>query len=304
MSTPEPPINSCDSLLNPSITNFGFSIFITLGILLSYLPQHHRIISRKSSEGISPFFVLLGVTSGTCTFVNILLLSRTVLGCCSEIGGLNCFAASLGVGQVGLQWACFAVILVLYILYFPTPIPSEHPHTISSTHPTFRTAVIVAIASAAHFAIIAALSLYYLAEKTPKEVVAFANSLGVQATILASLQYFPQIWTTWKLKHVGSLSIPMMFIQTPGSFVWAVSLAAREGTKWSSWLVYVVTGTLQGILLAMCLAWEWRARQAKLDAVGEVNGNGAIGGRGVDGDFAEEEDNVNERTGLVGNERR
>lgn len=53
----------------------------------------------------------------------------------------------------------------------------------------------------------------------------------------------------------------MMCIQTPGSFVWAISLACREGTKWSSWVTYVVTGCLQGALLVMCIVWEMQSRR-------------------------------------------
>lgn len=53
----------------------------------------------------------------------------------------------------------------------------------------------------------------------------------------------------------------MMCIQTPGSFVWVVSLASREGTDWSSWCTYLVTGVLQGGLLGMCLMWEAKARR-------------------------------------------
>jgi hypothetical protein len=64
----------------------------------------------------------------------------------------------------------------------------------------------------------------------------------------------------------------MMCIQTPGSFVWAVSLATREGTRWSSWATYVVTGILQGCLLAMCITWELRDRAEK--AVGSGSGAG------------------------------
>lgn len=91
--------------------------------------------------------------------------------------------------------------------------------------------------------------------------------------MLASIQYIPQLWTTWKLKHVGSLSIPMMCIQTPGSFVWVASLASREGTRWSSWMTYLVTGVLQGVLLGMCIVWEVRERRAQKKIV-----DGVIGG--------------------------
>ena len=61
-----------------------------------------------------------------------------------------------------------------------------------------------------------------------------------------------------------SLSIPMMCIQTPGSFVFAGSLAARLGTEgWSSWGMFVVTGCLQGVLLGMGITFELRDRRKR-----------------------------------------
>jgi hypothetical protein len=65
------------------------------------------------------------------------------------------------------------------------------------------------------------------------------------------------------LKRVGSLSIPMMCIQTPGSFLWSASLAARYGKGgWSTWGVYMVTGCLQGTLLGMAIYFELQARKS------------------------------------------
>ena len=61
-----------------------------------------------------------------------------------------------------------------------------------------------------------------------------------------------------------SLSIPMMCIQTPGSFVFAASLAMRLGSSgWSAWGVYIVTGCLQGCLLFMGIKFELRDRQKR-----------------------------------------
>lgn len=98
------------------------SRFILLGILISYLPQHHRIISRRSSQGISPYFVLLGTTSGTCAFANVLTLptSQADLACCSELSGFECFAGLLGIAQVGIQWSCFAVMYVPSAIISPS----------------------------------------------------------------------------------------------------------------------------------------------------------------------------------------
>ena len=54
----------------------------------------------------------------------------------------------------------------------------------------------------------------------------------------------------------------MMLIQTPGSFVWAASLAARLGKEgWSAWGVYVVSGCLQGSLLVMGIYFELTNRE-------------------------------------------
>jgi hypothetical protein len=106
----------------------------------------------------------------------------------------------------------------------------------------------------------------------PGYLAAWANILGLTAAGLAAVQYFPQIWTTYQLGHVGSLSIPMMVIQTPGSFVWAGSLAARLGTEgWSTWGVYLVTGCLQGCLLVMGIYFELQARKAGINLETEVS---------------------------------
>ena len=95
----------------------------------------------------------------------------------------------------------------------------------------------------------------------------WANVLGVMAALLAAVQYIPQIWTTYHLKHVGSLSIPMMCIQTPGGFVFAASLFARLGwAGWSSWGIFVLTATMQGALLSLAIHYEIQAKANGTDA--------------------------------------
>jgi len=89
-----------------------------IGILVSYLPQHFKIIARRSSEGISPYFLLLGTTSGTCAIANILTLptSREDMGCCRVIGPFACAAGLLGIVQVGIIWSCFFLVYALLML--------------------------------------------------------------------------------------------------------------------------------------------------------------------------------------------
>jgi len=184
--------------------------------------------------------------------------------------------------------------LLLFLLYFPNATPL-FPVSKANTLPTYRLAILVFLTSILHLVAVFIISLIML-YRVPSHLTAWANTLGILGTCLAVTQFLPQIWTTWKLQHVGSLSIPMMCIQTPGSFVWVGSLAARFGWEgWSTWGVYLVTGVLQGFLLGMGIMFEvrQRRRQKKDGENEEVNdeGNG----------FAGHEDN--ERTRLLDSER-
>ena len=111
----------CSELAHPDLVNFAVSVFIVVGILVSYLPQHYKIIARRSSRGLSPLFVLLGTVSGTASIANILTLPQSTrdMACCRHIGTFPCAAALLGIVQIGVQWACF------FFMYARPP-PSLH----------------------------------------------------------------------------------------------------------------------------------------------------------------------------------
>lgn len=92
----------------------------------------------------------------------------------------------------------------------------------------------------------------------------WANLLGLMAALLAAVQYVPQIWTTYHLRHVGSLSIPMMLIQTPGGLLFALSLFLRLGWGgWSSWGIFLLTALMQGSLLTLAIYYEVQKRRKR-----------------------------------------
>ncbi|KAF7590567.1 hypothetical protein BBP40_002656 [Aspergillus hancockii] len=131
--------------------------------------------------------------------------------------------------------------------------------------------------------------------KRPESLQSWSNFCGILAAVLSSIQYFPQIYTTLRLRCVGSLSIPMMCIQTPGSLVWAGSLAARLGTQgWSTWGVLIVTATLQGTLLALGVFFEY---------LGPNKGHGHGKDASVEGDDRDEQESrPSEETPLLQNQ--
>ncbi|CAG8766160.1 7469_t:CDS:2, partial [Acaulospora morrowiae] len=237
------------------------------GMIISYIPQHYRIISTKSSDGISPWFLLLGCVSATCSLFNILILQRTVIDCCHEMTGFNCFASMLGIIQLSLQWLMFTLIFILFMIYFPPhrKIVQYVRHLHFNSPPTnwsseWRISVGVATTVTLHFVLTALISLY-LVSIGGLTTRYWADILGVISMFFASIQYLPQIWRTWRRKSVGALSIPMMLMQTPGSFLFTYLLAVRPGTRWTTWIVFLVTGCLQGTLLIMCICWHYRAKR-------------------------------------------
>ncbi|KAK4173920.1 hypothetical protein QBC36DRAFT_49246 [Triangularia setosa] len=240
-------------------------------MLISYLPQHFRIISRGTSEGISPYFILLGTTSATSAFANILLLpqSRQDVACCKELETFHCVAGLLGIAQLGVQWICFTFIFVLFLVFFrynPAHDPDSEELAEEEDQPRWQTALLVASLTLLHgLAVIVITGI--LSTLAKDHLATWANVLGVMAALLAAVQYVPQIWMTYHLKHVGSLSIPMMCIQTPGGFLFAASLFARLGLAgWSSWGIFVLTATMQGLLLYLAIYYEIQYRNGLVKA--------------------------------------
>ena len=177
---------------------------------------------------------------------------------------------------------------LLFLIFFPRATPAKKPTDTAPPNPWI--ALAVALACIIHGAVTLVLILYF-SYAHPSKLGVVSYTFGILATLLAAIQFLPQIYTTWHLQTVGSLSIPMMCIQTPGSFVWVASLAARLGVAgWSTWGIYLVTGCLQGSLLTMGVWFEIRNRRLKGHA-GDAQAEAIPDGSTTD-----------ERTRLVGNE--
>lgn len=257
----------CQHLLDPNPVTVSLAAFILVGILVSYLPQHHKIISRRSSEGLSPWWVLLGGLSSIAAIGNILVLprSRSDMACCKQVRGGECAAALLGVAQIGLQWSCFMFIVMLFLIFFPTEpsvdLSSSTASLTKSAPPKKRDAVIVGSATLASLLAVGIISIAVV-NSYPHHTQSWADTLGTIAGVLAMVQYLPQIYFTWRMGDVKSLSIITMLIQVPGAFLFAFSLWQRVGWEgWSTWLVYIVTGILQSVVLGLAITYYFRDRR-------------------------------------------
>lgn len=241
---------SCSVYSNVSIPTFSVAVLLTIGIFASYLPQHLNIVRRKTSEGLSPIFLLLGSTSGCSAFLNLLLLTSLARECC-HIGLtlFQCLNSQLGLVQVGVQFISYSLIPVLLVIYTRG--------SITQSPKDYHEIEIVLIIFGIYTLVNLSLAIYFLHNQ--HHLYSFANYSGVISSVLSGIQYFPQIYTTYKLKHAGSLSISMMLMQTPGGFLWTLTLFLLPNSKWSSWLPYFTAATLQGFLLGMCIYYQFHS---------------------------------------------
>lgn len=278
-------LSHCEALMHPNILATCLAAFLVAGIVLSYVPQHLKIIRRQSSEGLSAWWVLLGGLSSITAIGNIMVLptSREDMACCKVLNGPDCAAALLGVVQIGCQWLCFTIMSVfscgnatiscplilirvlLYVIYYPETVSASEDISASAATLIDSTPknskqdqLLVGISYFLSLFLIAIVSVATVSV-FPHHTQTWADILGVISGALAAVQYVPQIWHTWKAKDVKSLSIITLISQAPGAFLFALSLGLRVGTKgWSTWIVYIITGTLQFVLLAMAILFLYR----------------------------------------------
>ncbi|KAI8928354.1 hypothetical protein BC831DRAFT_119104 [Entophlyctis helioformis] len=247
--------------------------FITLGLMVSYLPQFSKIISAKSSAGLSVWFLLLGSIGCASTIGNVLLLQMDSVVCCAtEWPAWYCFEDTLGMTQVSTQFICFSLIVSLFFVYYPKdssillPLDSGDLEPIDIVRETAKWRRVQGIGAImvtyTLFVLASVLLILQIQDKAAfvQAKVWWAGVLGVVAACTGIVQFMPQIVHTWFTKSAGALSVPMLAMQCPGSFVFAASLAMQPGTNWTSWISFLVGGTLQGLLLVLCLVFESQKR--------------------------------------------
>ena len=95
------------------------SSVVSVGIIASYIPQIVRIVSARSSVGLSPWFLFLGTLSSWATMLNVLVLQWPVLSCTFRHWSLLAMEYWMGVIQTGVQQLMFTILFACFLRYYP-----------------------------------------------------------------------------------------------------------------------------------------------------------------------------------------
>jgi len=188
---------------------------------------------------------------------------------------------------------------MLFLIFFPTDtdLSSSTASLTNSAPPKRRDAVIVGCSTLLALLVVGVMSVAFVAA-WPYHTQNWANLLGSVSGLLAMVQYVPQIWYTYRLGDVKSLSVVTMLIQVPGAFLFAFSLWQRVGWEgWSTWLVYIITAVLQGVLLGMAIHYYILRRREDKEDMAEVESILTVD----EMDETTSEAEAGERTALLGN---
>ncbi|KAH6567359.1 hypothetical protein BASA62_006183 [Batrachochytrium salamandrivorans] len=253
-----------------SLTKLLLGAIIISGVIVSYVPQIHKMVTSKSSEGLSIWFLLLGSIGCFSTIGNVTLLQyQSILCCRTKWSPGYCFEDTLGVTQVSTQLLGFCVVVAAFYIYYPIDstivlVDSgdfEPLESIRSSSEWQRTKGVGMFIIA--YAVLVAASLVVVLHIQDPDLFLqarlwWAGVLGLISASSGVVQFVPQIIHTWQAKSGGALSMSMLAIQAPGSFIFAISLAAQPGTNWTSWISFVVGGSLQVLLLSMCITYHYK----------------------------------------------
>lgn len=262
--------------------NLLLTIFFTLGLLVIYMPQYWKMFRMKSSYGFHQLFMFLGHTASFLSCLNSLIYYINNWWNCH--GSLGYTESFFGFGLIVFQWILFWVFYVMYILYHP----QDRPDVIVSGEKCGCGGIFQTRKMATAFFIVSHLIMVFgLAmtlgllgsagwheSQTNGGLMIWSGVLELTILVMFLAHYLPQIYETYRLKKVGSLSLVTLGMMCPGTFFWTAYLALQPNlvnngeddahqvetglmkSQVMVWLPYLIVGIMQFVLLVIGIYYE------------------------------------------------
>eukprot|EP01088_Endostelium_zonatum_P018285 TRINITY_DN5806_c0_g1_i2.p1 TRINITY_DN5806_c0_g1~~TRINITY_DN5806_c0_g1_i2.p1 ORF type:complete len:320 (+),score=67.49 TRINITY_DN5806_c0_g1_i2:128-1087(+) len=277
--------------------NISLGVFLWIAAMVALVPQHAKLWTVRSSAGLSFIMLFLGNINQISSVLNAILLKWPQLKACApdEAGFWECAPSLLTIFQLGGAWiVTFPIYLEFMLFYWNTPEFTEDPRRAKRDwYICVALLIVFIIYSIIMYSI--GLGLVFGLGECSSAVVNFGFSAGILSTVCTFIQWGPQIFSTYRLKAVGSYSILTLAIQAPGTLVvvYFLLFVSKEGI--STWLAYLTAGIQQLILLSLLIYYNYKGKKEEEDS---IHVNQSLPASGVS-DMSEVEGGHKEKTRLL-----
>lgn len=256
---------------DPAVLDLSLGIFLLVGTVVSFLPQHIKLYQKKTHVGLSISKVVLAsmtATSGMAYYASLEYYD-TFFCCHADSTALYCFANVMNFLQLILIVLCDQVILIMFVYYFDHDWLHQNgfdriAHWIEAKRLT-AVVVLYQVIVALIFGLVVGISGF-----GSRPSLIFGNVMLLAASLGTFLQWAPQIYRTYKLKHVGALSIPMIGLQGVGAALTSYFFYLdSNGGETFAWVPFVIGSVLITLLFLMAVYYWNKDRKRAKD--GDIN---------------------------------
>ena len=242
-----------------------FGTLICLGIFLTYVPQFYKIISKKTSEGISHYFLLIGAVGASCSLLNAFTFYSDIMFECD--GFKDCSVQLLGFYQIGIQFFCFGIFYALsvYIFRHIKSIPQSSSYKRREYQLLTVALSVVIVNISITMGLVTGIDCVddeipngsgSQISSPPSPCFVWAKILGYASLTTVFIQYIPLIYEIVRNQSIGSISMVSIGLQVIGNACWTTYLIMDDEAHLTTWLPFLMTTCFQFILMAVCIWFE------------------------------------------------
>ena len=240
-----------------------FGLCLTVGGVLTYIPQFYTIIKNKSVSGISELSLILMNIGMFALSTNLIIISWNSFFCSPF--NTKCFSDLIPFINVVASWL---MTLIYYIIFITYKMKNREKRIISGLNYMITYILFIIL--------IIVLSLTEKVAHNDKFFEIYEKVLGILSAILNGLVYIPQIYSLMKNKHSGNISILMYALQTPGNLLLICFQCFLYQMPVSSWLTYLIILCEQSVILMLLIIFYCKKRREEqviysYAGIGEIN---------------------------------
>lgn len=258
-----------------SVGSIVLGSVLTVGIFLSYLPQHVAIIRSKTSDGLSLTMILLSNLSALSILLSSVLGEWDLYACCTVVGAAQCQRILLELYQLLVGFINLLPMYAFAIYYHPYGPRNIDRYITSVKHSSvldaeqsarkrylfdvivFLSYMVVTVV----FIMVSVLLAQSLGSKSAS-VKTLLGIMGIISIVSTFLIWLPQIYSVYTHKGGGSLSVLMLLLQAPGALAVVIYQGFLQKAGWGVWVPYMAVFIQEVIILCQIFFYWWRARNS------------------------------------------